>query len=591
MLTAALNYVGAGISVFPVKRDKKPLTEHGFLDATTERGQVEEWWKRWPDAGIATPDFDVADVDLYKPVCDGTWQRIRALVGDGPHSRTPRGGVQYFYAPGTLRHNKIGPGVDNRYAGANYVLLPPSRFVWEDGDGRYEWVVPLLGRNPKPAPDFPLDANGGGNAADLARKIKSGDRIDDDRNTSAFWYARELIEQNPELPPSAIEARTKAFVDSRCGGNLAEVDVAKQVRGAFDWVPLKTNSGAAEPASTEADGPIFVDLRDIQIRDVSWIDRPFLPAGELVTNNADGDTGKGLIAVHYAARISRGEFGDPRMCVFAVAEDAYGTVLKPRLVAAGANLAYVRALGWRRSGTEDALIVPDDVPLLEQHVAGMGVRLLVIDPLLSHLSGKTNSHTDHEVKLALQPLMGLAQRIGCCVLGNGHLSKDRTGGARRAASGSSAFTNTPRIGLAMAYDNDDPDVRVLEVVKSNIGPKNVGRNYRVRTVEVPGLNEPIPIVVAEGAATKAVDDLIAVQKSGKRVSSELLRELILAELENGEQPRATLDAAAVEKLGANPDTVYKSGLAPLKEAGRIRARKDGTDGGWYWRPSLEEIIG
>jgi hypothetical protein len=195
------------------------------------------------------------------------------------------------------------------------------------------------------------------------------------------------------------------------------------------------------------------------------------------------------------------------------------------------------------------------------------------------------------VKLALQPLMGLAQRIGCCVLGNGHLSKDRTGGARRAASGSSAFTNTPRIGLAMAYDNDDPDVRVLEVVKSNIGPKNVGRNYRVRTVEVPGLNEPIPIVVAEGAATKAVDDLIAVQKSGKRVSSELLRELILAELENGEQPRATLDAAAVEKLGANPDTVYKSGLAPLKEAGRIRARKDGTDGGWYWRPSLEEIIG
>jgi hypothetical protein len=342
--------------------------------------------------------------------------------------------------------------------------------------------------------------------------------------------------------------------------------------------------GAAQPA-----GPVFVDLRDVQMRDIDWIDRPLLPAGELVTNNADGDTGKGLLAVHFTARISRGEFGEPRMCVFAVAEDAYETVLKPRLVAAGANLAYVRALGWRRAGTEDALLVPDDVPLLEQAIADMGVRLLVIDPLLSHLSGKTNSHTDHEVKIALKPLEGLAHRIGCCVLGNGHFSKDRTRGARRAASGSTAFTNTPRLGLAMAYDDDDPDVRIVEVVKSNIGPKNVGRNYRVRTIEMPGLE--LPILVAEGAATKAVDDLIAVQKKGKRVPSELLRALILAELENGEQPRRTIDAAAAQKLGANPDTVYKSGLKPLNDAGRIKARKDGTSGGWYYRLIPEEAVG
>src|SRR5262249_61387545 len=57
------------------------------------------------------------------------------------------------------------------------------------------------------------------------------------------------------------------------------------------------------------DGPVFIDLRDTEIRDIEWVDRPFLPWGELVTNNADGDTGKGLYAVHEAARVSRGEFG------------------------------------------------------------------------------------------------------------------------------------------------------------------------------------------------------------------------------------------------------------------------------------------
>ena len=180
------------------------------------------------------------------------------------------------------------------------------------------------------------------------------------------------------------------------------------------------------------------------MRDVHWHDRPFLPAGELITNNADGDTGKGLLAVQQAARFSRGEFGDRRMVVFAVAEDDFETVLKPRLVAADANLAYVRCVGWRRKGTDDALRIPDDIPVLEQHLSTMQVGLFVIDPLLSHLSAKTNSHIDHEVKLALRPLMQLAHNVGCAVLGNGHFGKDKASGARRASMGSTAFTNTPQ---------------------------------------------------------------------------------------------------------------------------------------------------
>jgi hypothetical protein len=341
-----------------------------------------------------------------------------------------------------------------------------------------------------------------------------------------------------------------------------------------------------------ADGPVFVDLREIEERDVDWIDRPFLPAGELVTNNADGDVGKGLLSVHWASRISRGEYGDERrMVLFAVAEDAYDTVLKPRLLAAGANLEHVRALGWRRAGTEDALLIPDDVPALEAAIEAMEVRLLVVDPLLSHLSGQTRSHVDHEVKLALRPLMRLAHSTGCAILGNGHLTKDRSGGARRAASGSTAFTNTPRVGLAMAYDDEDTDLRVLEVVKSNLGPKGVGRNYRVQTLDVEGLDDPVPFLVAEGAAMKAVDDLLAEQRKGKRVPAELTQALVLAQLATGEQSREHLNQVAAEKLGASPDALYKSGIDPLRKAGRIKARKDGMTGGWYYRLSLEEIVG
>jgi AAA domain len=343
--------------------------------------------------------------------------------------------------------------------------------------------------------------------------------------------------------------------------------------------------------TTLPDGPIFTDLRQLEVRDVEWLDKPFLPWGELVTINADGDTGKGLLSVHHAARVSRGEFGELRMVVFAVAEDAFETVLKPRLLAAGANLAHVRAVSWRRRGTADAVRVPDDIPQLERALAAIATRMLVIDPLLSHLSAKTNSHVDHEVRLALQPLVDLAHRTGCLVLGNGNFTKDKTRGARTAAQGSGAFTNTPRVGLAMAYDDEDPDLRVVEVVKSNIGPKNVGRIYRVRTTSVEGLRDEQPVLVAEGVASKSVDDLIASTKRGKRIPAELVRELILAELDAGEKSRRQLDAAALDKLKANPDTVYKSGLQPLRNAGRIKARKESTTGGWYWHLTLEERLG
>ena len=456
--------------------------------------------------------------------------------------------------------------------------MPPSL---HPGTGApYEWVSDPWTTPPPPLPQRVIDyfrptpdTNG------IPTVIAPGERHDSMVRLAASMVAKGIDE------PAVLAALRGLNAEQTAGHPKPDSELVAIAHAAMNWRVRNT-----APPPKLPDGPVFIDLRDIVMRDITWIDKPFLPEGELVTINADGDTGKGLVSVHWAARISRGEFGDPRMVVFVVAEDAFETVLKPRLVAAGANLEHIRVLGWRRAGTEDALRIPDDIPVLEQHTAAMNTRMIVIDPLLSHLSGKTNSHTDHEVKLALKPLMTLAHNTGCVVLGNGHFGKDKTGGARKASMGSTAFTNTPRVGMAMAYDDEDPDLRVLEVIKSNISPKGVGRNYRIKTVAVDGLDEPVPILVAEGAATKAVDDLIAAMTRGKRIPSELVRELILAELETGEKSRKHLDAIALEKLGANPDTLYR-GLEPLRKDGRIKARKDGTGGGWYWRLSLEEQLG
>jgi hypothetical protein len=61
-------YLPRGWAVFPC-RDKKPLTAHGFKDATLDAEQIVKWWKTWPDAQPAIPTGAVTR--LIIPESDG----------------------------------------------------------------------------------------------------------------------------------------------------------------------------------------------------------------------------------------------------------------------------------------------------------------------------------------------------------------------------------------------------------------------------------------------------------------------------------------------------------------------------------------
>lgn len=141
---AAHIYANLGIPVFPIiPRGKRPLTAHGFKDATVDHAQIDAWWDATPDANLAYPTgilFDVVDIDgptglaqLY----NGEEAVIDSLTVLGV-ALTSRDAGRHIYIPPTGEGNGTSwwPQVDYRGLGG-YVVAPPSI----GGNGRrYEWV-------------------------------------------------------------------------------------------------------------------------------------------------------------------------------------------------------------------------------------------------------------------------------------------------------------------------------------------------------------------------------------------------------------------------------------------------------------------
>jgi hypothetical protein len=132
-IDSALGYASAGLRVFPAGRKKKPLTEHGFKDASTDETVIRAWWGRWPhaDPAWAVPgDVVVLDLDIGKG--DGVRDFVAREVTHPdavatPQATTPSGGRHLvFAANGAAYRNWVGvngAAIDVRTEGG-YVILP-----------------------------------------------------------------------------------------------------------------------------------------------------------------------------------------------------------------------------------------------------------------------------------------------------------------------------------------------------------------------------------------------------------------------------------------------------------------------------------
>lgn len=127
----ALAYADMDIPVFICEENgKKPKTARGYKDATTDKNQINAWYKENPNYNLA---FCPADAGLFVVDVDpGAAKEIVERLTPTYTTETPRGGSHHYYegvGPSTV--GKIAPHIDSRSIGG-YVLVPPSVI-----DGKY----------------------------------------------------------------------------------------------------------------------------------------------------------------------------------------------------------------------------------------------------------------------------------------------------------------------------------------------------------------------------------------------------------------------------------------------------------------------
>jgi Bifunctional DNA primase/polymerase, N-terminal len=205
LLATALELAHLAYRVFPCDDNKRPLTEHGFKDATADIKTIEYWWGQWPDALIGVPTgekFVVVDIDLQH--AEAQWWYARANLPLTRKHETRSGGRHLLFAPNEAvkcTSGKLYAHVDTRGFGGYIVWWPACglEILHENVLAPVpEWIIKRLQTERAVMPTVqvprrPLSSREAeARVCGVIRKVAR--TREGNRNSVAYWGAHRLAE-------------------------------------------------------------------------------------------------------------------------------------------------------------------------------------------------------------------------------------------------------------------------------------------------------------------------------------------------------------------------------------------------------------
>jgi hypothetical protein len=164
-------------------------------------------------------------------------------------------------------------------------------------------------------------------------------------------------------------------------------------------------------------------------------------------------------------------------------------------------------LGIPDGGTDRPVALPGDLPVVEHAIRQIKAGVVVIDPLMAYLGGDVDSHRDQDIRRAMMPLAQLAESTGAAILIVRHLNKSGGRSAIYRGGGSIGIVGAARMGLLVARDPDDDDLRILAPTKSNLAGPAPALRWRLV-----GVGSGVARVEWLGEADVSADDLVRPQE-------------------------------------------------------------------------------
>lgn len=213
----------------------------------------------------------------------------------------------------------------------------------------------------------------------------------------------------------------------------------------------------------------------IRIRPVYWGWKNRLPLGELSLLAGREGLGKSTLGYQLVADVSQGRMegyfhGTSRSVFIVAAEDSWEHTIVPRLIAGQADLTKIFRIDAKTvEGIETAVSLPKDLVAFERLIYQYETGMVLLDPLMSRLDSKLDSHKDADVRQALEPMVKLAHDTNVMVLGIIHVNKSSGTDPLSLIMGSRAFSAVSRAVLYIQADADQPQVRLMGQAKNNLG--------------------------------------------------------------------------------------------------------------------------
>jgi hypothetical protein len=240
----ALRLAEAGIPVFACAADKRPVTQHGFRDATTDLAKLRAMFTAPGAVLVAVPTGEssgvvVLDGDVTAEADGRATLRQWTVEGRLPWTRvheTRRGGVHLLFRRDPARpircsQGKLAPLVDVRGVGGYVVWWPGSGGVVLSGVPIGDlpelpaWVSDALAPAREPAAEAPQRPRSGHPDATekrLEAVIKAAAQASEgSRNSLLFWASKRCAEMVAE-GSLAAEAAKAALVEAGKHAGLSE---------------------------------------------------------------------------------------------------------------------------------------------------------------------------------------------------------------------------------------------------------------------------------------------------------------------------------------------------------------------------------